>query len=184
MKTLAYQLVERLWKEVQPFQDRQSSYDFPTVLYDAAKFGNAEFLTILISSYPDIIWIADNQNRSLFHIAVLNQQESVFNLIYETAEAKEIILTYVDDKNKNILHLARYLAPSSRLNIVSGAALQMQQELLWFKVGVFSISISFFWLHLSIYIWKTVGDSKDWAAFIPEHEEFWANTRGFIYKET
>uniref|UniRef100_A0A7N2MWI7 PGG domain-containing protein n=1 Tax=Quercus lobata TaxID=97700 RepID=A0A7N2MWI7_QUELO len=115
---------------------RQSSYDFPTVLYDAAKFGNAEFLTILISSYPDIIWIADNQNRSLFHIAVLNQQESVFNLIYETAKVKEIILTYVDDKNENILHLAGYLAPSSRLNIVSGAALQMQQELLWFKETV------------------------------------------------
>ncbi|KAF3962047.1 hypothetical protein CMV_013399 [Castanea mollissima] len=135
MKTLAYQLVERLSKEVQPFQDTQSSYDFPTVLFDAAKFGNAEFLNILISSYPDIIWIADNQNRSLFHIAVLNRQESVFNLIYEIAAVKEIILTYVDDKNENILHLAGYLAPSSRLNIVSGAALQMQRELLWFKVG-------------------------------------------------
>ncbi|KAF3962046.1 hypothetical protein CMV_013399 [Castanea mollissima] len=133
MKTLAYQLVERLSKEVQPFQDTQSSYDFPTVLFDAAKFGNAEFLNILISSYPDIIWIADNQNRSLFHIAVLNRQESVFNLIYEIAAVKEIILTYVDDKNENILHLAGYLAPSSRLNIVSGAALQMQRELLWFK---------------------------------------------------
>ncbi|KAK4577804.1 hypothetical protein RGQ29_028074 [Quercus rubra] len=121
MKTLAYQLVERLSKEVQPFQDRQSSYDFPTILFDAAKLGNAEFLNILISSYPDIIWIADNQNRSLFHIAFLNRQEF-----------KEIILTYVDDKNENILHLARYLAPSSRLNIVSGAALQMQWQL-WFK---------------------------------------------------
>ncbi|XP_050259728.1 ankyrin repeat-containing protein NPR4-like [Quercus robur] len=133
MKTLAYQLVECLSKEVQPFQDRLSSYDSPTVLFDAAKFGNAEFLNIFISSYPDIIWIADNQNRSLFHIAVLNRQESVFNLIYEIAAVKEIILTYVDDKNENILHLARYLAPSSRLNIVSGAALQMQRELLWFK---------------------------------------------------
>ena len=77
MKTLAYQLVERLSKEVQPFQDRQSSYDFPTILFDAAKLGNAEFLNILISSYPDIIWIADNQNRSLFHIAFLNRQECV-----------------------------------------------------------------------------------------------------------
>ena len=106
----------------------------------------------------------------------------MFNLIYEIAAVKEIILTYVDDKNENILHLAGYLAPSSRLNIVSGAALQMQRELLWFKVGVCSVSISFFWLHLSIYIWKTVGGRKDCAAFIPEHEEFWANNRGFIYK--
>ncbi|XP_030941534.1 uncharacterized protein LOC115966439 [Quercus lobata] len=72
--------------------------------------------------------------RKLLQLAA--QQESVFNLIYETAEVKEMILTYVDDKNENILHLAGYLAPSSRLNIVSGAALQMQQELLWFKETV------------------------------------------------
>ncbi|KAG2689339.1 hypothetical protein I3760_09G134700 [Carya illinoinensis] len=32
-----------------------------------------------------------------------------------------------------MLHLAGELAPSSRLKIVSGAALQMQRELLWFK---------------------------------------------------
>ncbi|KAL2456588.1 PGG domain-containing protein [Abeliophyllum distichum] len=37
-----------------------------------------------------------------------------------------------NDKN-NILQLAGKLAPQSRLNIVSGAALQMQRELLWFK---------------------------------------------------
>ncbi|KAL4614489.1 hypothetical protein ACB092_07G057700 [Castanea dentata] len=36
-------------------------------------------------------------------------------------------------KNENVMHLAGYLAPLNRLNIVSGAALQMQLELLWFK---------------------------------------------------
>ncbi|XP_022855740.1 uncharacterized protein LOC111376960 [Olea europaea var. sylvestris] len=38
-----------------------------------------------------------------------------------------------DKSGNNILHLAAELPPSSRLNIVSGAALQMQRELLWFK---------------------------------------------------
>ena len=118
MKTLAYQLVERLSKEVQPFQDRESSYDFPTVLFDAAKFGNADFLNILISSYTGIISIADNQNWSLFHITVSNRQEGVFNLIYEIAAVKQKILTYVDDKNENILHFDRYLAPSNATGIV------------------------------------------------------------------
>ncbi|CAA2990513.1 Ankyrin repeat-containing protein At3g12360 [Olea europaea subsp. europaea] len=37
------------------------------------------------------------------------------------------------NSNNNILHLAAKLAPSSRLNSVSGAALQMQRELQWFK---------------------------------------------------
>jgi len=39
-----------------------------------------------------------------------------------------------------MLHLAGQVAPPNRLNIVSGAALQMQRELLWFKVGVDIIS--------------------------------------------
>ena len=49
---------------------------------------------------------------------------------------KEIILTYVDAYKQNILHLAGKLAPKARLKLVPGAALQMQRELLWFKVGV------------------------------------------------
>ncbi|KAL9691742.1 hypothetical protein QQ045_012168 [Rhodiola kirilowii] len=41
---------------------------------------------------------------------------------------------YVDAvTNDNILHLAGRLAPSDRLRIVCGAALQMQRELQWFK---------------------------------------------------
>ena len=74
-------------------------------------------------------------------MAVINQQESVLNLLYETAAIKEIIIAYVDDSKQNILHLARKLARPSRLNIVIGAALQMQWELLWFKVSVYIISM-------------------------------------------
>ena len=85
--------------------------------------------------------------RSLFHIAVINRQESVFNLLYETVAVKETILTYVmKGKNENVMHLAGYLAPLNRLNIISRAALQMQRELLWFKVGVSMYYFSFLFL--------------------------------------
>ncbi|XP_050262517.1 uncharacterized protein LOC126706966 isoform X5 [Quercus robur] len=132
METLAHQLVIELSEEVQLFKDKK--LDVLSVLTTAAKVGNAEFLIILIRTYPDIMWITDSRNRSLFHIAVINRQESVFNLIHEVVTFKEIILTKYDKpENENILHLAGYLAPPSRLNIVSGAALQMQRELLWFK---------------------------------------------------
>ena len=100
-----------------------------------------------IRSYPNIIWATDKDGRSLFHIAVINRQESVFNLLYETVAVKETILTYVmKGKNENVMHLAGYLAPLNRLNIISRAALQMQRELLWFKVGVSMYYFSFLFL--------------------------------------
>lgn len=140
MQKLVDELVARVSREVKLFEDKQFSYIVRTLLFDAVEFGNTEFLDILIGSYPNIIWTIDNHRRSLLHIAVKNRQESVFNLIYETVAAKEIILTYVDGSKQNILHLAGELAPPRRLNIVSGAALQMQRELLWFKVSVCIIS--------------------------------------------
>ncbi|XP_035544584.1 uncharacterized protein LOC109012753 [Juglans regia] len=101
--------------------------------YISAKVGNIEFLNILIRSYPDLIWQVDEDGKTLLHIAILYRQENVFNLIYDIAATTNSIALSIDENNNNMLHLAGELAPSSRLKIVSGAALQMQRELLWFK---------------------------------------------------
>ncbi|KAJ7969330.1 Ankyrin repeat-containing protein [Quillaja saponaria] len=82
----------------------------------------------------DLIWEVDNKNRSIIHIAVLHRHASIFNLIHELGSIKEIIVAFVDDEDKNnLLHLAAKLAPTDQLNLVSGAALQMQLELLWYE---------------------------------------------------
>ena len=47
---------------------------------------------------------------------------------------KEVILTFNDDQENNLLHYAARQAPPDRLNAVSGAALQMMLELSWFEV--------------------------------------------------
>ena len=117
-------------------QDKQFLDCVRTFLFEAAKMGNAKLLIIVICSYPDLLWRVDRKGRSIFHIAVLHLQETVFNLVYEIGVIKDVILTYVDDENQNILHLAGQLAPPSQLNTVSGATFQMQREMLWFKVGV------------------------------------------------
>ena len=144
MKALVLELVNCVSEVFVPFKSRPFSYIFVrNLLFDAAEFGNVEFLIILIRSYPNIIWITNDFHQSLFHIAVKNRQESVFNLLNEIGPIKEISLSYVDMHKQNILHLAGQLAPPSRLNVVPGAALQMQRELLWFKVGVCIISNSF-----------------------------------------
>ncbi|OIV95572.1 hypothetical protein TanjilG_30539 [Lupinus angustifolius] len=103
------------------------------VTFIAAEVGNFEFLSVVISTYPDLIWELDTMGRSIIHTAVLHRHASIFNLIHEIGPMKDLILTFVDDEKNNLLHCAARLAPPNRLNIVSGAALQMMLELSWFE---------------------------------------------------
>ncbi|KAL5577485.1 hypothetical protein UlMin_019184 [Ulmus minor] len=135
-KSVALQLVQSLWKKILylPDDDIMTLIGHPTeLLFDAAKVGNFEFLAELINSYPDLIWETDSANRSIIHVAVLYRHPSIFNLIHDIGSIKDLLATYTDSENNNILHLAAKLPPPNRLNIVSGAAFQMQQELLWFE---------------------------------------------------
>ncbi|XP_030479878.1 ankyrin repeat-containing protein At5g02620 isoform X1 [Cannabis sativa] len=132
----ALELVKCLWEHVLDLGDVEAMnlIIYPSeLLFDATKFGNFEFLAALISSYPDLIWETDKQNRSIIHIAVLYRHANIYNLIHEIGSIKDLLATYEDTDENNILHLAAKLPPPERLNIVSGPALQMQQQLLWFE---------------------------------------------------
>ncbi|TYJ99316.1 ankyrin repeat-containing protein [Cucumis melo var. makuwa] len=140
-KTLAHQLVEFLWRYVVYELPQKEMLEFirhPTsLLNDAAGAGNVEFLIVLIREYPDILWGDDDDeddSKSIFHVAVENRLENVFNLINEIGKLNEFSTKYRTFKGKySILHLAGNLAAPNHLNRVSGAALQMQREMLWFK---------------------------------------------------
>ncbi|XP_031739060.1 ankyrin repeat-containing protein NPR4 isoform X2 [Cucumis sativus] len=139
MQTLAHQIVDLLWKYVTKNVSTNAVADLigtpSSILRDAAEIGNIEFLLILLRQDPQLILQVDKDNKtSIFHIAVENRQESVFSLIYEIGGLKDFIAFIKDDKTGcNILHLAGMLAAPHHLSRVSGAALQMQRELLWFK---------------------------------------------------
>ncbi|PWA39726.1 ankyrin repeat-containing domain, PGG domain protein [Artemisia annua] len=66
-------------------------------------------------------------------VEVINRSEKIFNLLYEMSEHKNIYKTIKDSSGNNLLHLAARLAPANKLNLISGAALQIQRELQWFK---------------------------------------------------
>ena len=139
---LAIQLTQGLWSEVIKLKEEDISNLLGSpwrLLFVAAKMGKVEFLTTLIRSYPDLIWKVDDNRRTIFHIAIKHRHEEIFQLIYEIGAIKDLIATYKDDYGNNMLHLAGKLAPSHRLNYVSGAALQMQREILWFKVMILVI---------------------------------------------
>ncbi|GAA0166439.1 scaffold/adaptor protein [Lithospermum erythrorhizon] len=81
-------------------------------VFVAAANGNFNFIAEILSSYPDLIWKVDEESRSIFHIAVLHRQEKIFRLIYDIGALKDLITAYKS----------------------SDDTLQMQRELLWFKV--------------------------------------------------
>ncbi|KAF5769029.1 putative PGG domain-containing protein [Helianthus annuus] len=70
---------------------------------------------------------------SIFHIAVKYGHEGIYNLLNQIGETKVYITTRKDGDGNNMLHLAGMSTMKERLADVSGAALQMQRELLWFK---------------------------------------------------
>ena len=148
MHTQVLELVKLLWEQVLLLDDSQiaellASPSQP--LFVAAEFGIVEFITALLRSYPDLIWKVNEQSRSIFHIAVAHRQEKVFSLINDIGAHKDMITAYKDINNANILHLAGMIAPRDKLNVISGAALQMQRELLWFKVLSEPTTLSYFY---------------------------------------
>ncbi|KAH7852986.1 hypothetical protein Vadar_031734 [Vaccinium darrowii] len=105
---------------------------FQTV-FDAVKHGNSEFVKAILTEYPEIVRIVDEENRNIFQLAVLQREEKIFCMLYKMVSRKNFITTKVDRNRNTILHHAAMLSPSSHLDHISGAALQMQRELQWFE---------------------------------------------------
>ncbi|KAF5944634.1 hypothetical protein HYC85_018711 [Camellia sinensis] len=133
MQTLAIKLTNSLIKNIFDLHDLDITNiikEAPKLLFAAAYSGNTEFLIRLLRSFPDLIWQSDQENQTIFHVAVLNRDERIFNLLHEIGSAGKVIATQRDRNGNNMLHLAANFAPPCN---ISGAALQMQHEILWFK---------------------------------------------------
>ncbi|KAK7280962.1 hypothetical protein RIF29_08558 [Crotalaria pallida] len=99
----------------------------------AAQQGNADLIVEAIKAEFSLLWTRDKSTgSSIFHLSIKYRQAEVFNLIHGVIQ-KERFFSFEDNDGNNMLHLAGMLAPSSYLKKVSGAALQMQRELQWFK---------------------------------------------------
>ncbi|KAF7820241.1 ankyrin repeat-containing protein NPR4-like isoform X1 [Senna tora] len=101
-------------------------------IFYAAREGNAEFVEQLAKANPHLILHNSNILGTPFSFAIQNRQAEVFNLFHQF-RLKNFLATIVDQFGNGLLHVAGMMAPSSQLNRISGAALQMQRELQWFK---------------------------------------------------
>ncbi|PWA48173.1 ankyrin repeat-containing domain, PGG domain protein [Artemisia annua] len=103
------------------------------VMFIAAEVGNTNFLLELIRRSPDLIWKVNDNNQTIFHVAVKHRHAVIYNLLYGIGSMKDMVTPLRDSDGNSMLHLAAMSTMKKNLEDVSGAALQMQRELLWFK---------------------------------------------------
>ncbi|XP_054775894.1 uncharacterized protein LOC129284431 isoform X2 [Prosopis cineraria] len=117
-------------------------------LLTAGEVGNVGFLHEVLKAKPELISkvVFHQKNGQVFFNAVKYRQAEVFNLLCGFRFRDVVATMPSGPMNNNLLHMAAILAPSSQLNRISGAALQMQWELQWFK-AVEKVVEPRLWLH-------------------------------------
>nr|GMC50081.1 ankyrin repeat-containing protein ITN1-like [Ipomoea batatas] len=129
----AMELVRSLCTEVIHTNNMKSALIYKPAIILGATLGIYEIVEEILKAFPSAIWSLDREHHDLFQIAVMNRRENIFNLLRELDEHTHLVTQNIDTNDNTILHLAGKLAPPHRLNLVTGAALQMQRELQWYK---------------------------------------------------
>ncbi|KAK2653760.1 hypothetical protein Ddye_013616 [Dipteronia dyeriana] len=104
-----------------------------SILSIAIEGGIEEIIQTLLKHYPDLIFWRVRPQRNILQAAIECRQEKIVNIINKISPTTTVALCSDGIENFNTLQLAGKLAPSFKLLSVSGAALQMQRELQWFK---------------------------------------------------
>ncbi|KAK3220214.1 hypothetical protein Dsin_014184 [Dipteronia sinensis] len=137
------------------------------ILGNAVRGGVEEVVRILLQNFPDLISynVFLVPGRNILQAAVEYRQENIVNTIKDISPTATKNLSWREMESRNTtLHLAGRLAPASKLFSVSGAALQMQRELQWFK-EVEKIAYPF------LREWKNINDETATYVFRMEHKE-------------
>nr|GFA73914.1 ankyrin repeat family protein [Tanacetum cinerariifolium] len=99
----------------------------------AVENNTAEAIDVL-TTYFAKLYGSNKGWQNIFQLIVLNRSEKVYSyILHHERCAKSDFSVSTDNYRNNILHLAGRLAPIHKLNVASGAALQMQRELQWFE---------------------------------------------------
>ncbi|WCJ41354.1 Ankyrin repeat family protein [Euphorbia peplus] len=130
MNKQAMELLRLLISEAYKFNPSIADFLLGNATLLAAEFGSYEFVRESINSNPRMVFFKTTVGRNLFHIAIMHRQEDIFNLLYQMGVLSSFTTSEIDQFDNNMLHLAGKLAPSNK---ISGAALQIQRELQWFK---------------------------------------------------
>ncbi|MFS7940327.1 putative PGG domain-containing protein [Helianthus anomalus] len=106
-----------------------SFYSYP--LFEAVRQDTYEVVDEILFRSPSTFKYKDEEGHNIVQLAVINRSEKVYNLIRHIIEHTESYRTMTDSSENNLVHLAGRLAPANVLGRTTGAALQLQRELLW-----------------------------------------------------
>ncbi|XP_073034914.1 uncharacterized protein [Primulina eburnea] len=128
------ELVKCLCTALQSLSCSDASPIYESAIVKAARKGIHEVVELIIEMFPNAIYAEESKTEcSIFHIAARERVENIFNIIYHMNERKQYFYDMTDSSGNNFMHICGELAPPHKLNLVSGAALQMQRELQWSK---------------------------------------------------
>ncbi|MFS7960592.1 putative PGG domain, ankyrin repeat-containing domain superfamily [Helianthus anomalus] len=105
--------IEDILKRPPTFSANGTILDSSGILRVAAEMGNARFIDGL----------------TIFHIAVIQRHQGIYNLLYEIGGTRNDICTYKDKSGNNMLHLVRKSSKEMETK-KSEASLLMKRELL------------------------------------------------------
>ncbi|KAI3892629.1 hypothetical protein MKX03_023248 [Papaver bracteatum] len=104
------------------------------LLLNAIKFGTTEFVLECLGTFPFLCLELDDKG-TMMKLVVSERNEVIYNFMRILKNISFTGRTYsLYEDNNSILHFSAELPHSRRLNVVSGAAFQMQRELQWFKM--------------------------------------------------
>ncbi|KAF5812973.1 putative ankyrin repeat-containing domain, PGG domain, ankyrin repeat-containing domain superfamily [Helianthus annuus] len=102
-------------------------------LIEAVLQGTYEVVDEILFKSPHTINCENDEGYNIVQLAIINRSEKVYNLIYHIIEHTDSYKEKKDSFDNTLVHLAGKLAPSFVLERTTGAALQLQRELLWFE---------------------------------------------------
>lgn len=131
----AIQLVKRVCSEIKCLDNAKASSILTGPFLVGAQNGIHEIVREILESFPHAITFLDEENHSVFHLAVMYRHEEIFKIVHQQSGQYKICLSVLlDNRGNNILHQVAYRTHRDRLDLNSGAVLQMQRELQWYKV--------------------------------------------------
>ena len=146
------ELLKLMTKMLKPNAEQRVPRNVGGAVVRAVKEGIFEFVFDIVKADPQLVWSCDSNSINIFSLAVQYRHAKIFSLIYGL-HIKFTLASARDPSNgNNLLHMAGMSAPSTSLDHIAGAALQMQRELHWFKVIslTFNFFVFIYWLYVTL----------------------------------
>ncbi|KAK2441997.1 Ankyrin repeat family protein [Trifolium repens] len=158
-------LVEFLCSQASAKNDCQfwQSFVSADIILRATSSGIVEILRICFLFFPDLIWSHIPNEGYVAQIAISNRQEKVFSLLCKKPTICKMQVLTLDESKYATSHLAATRF-ASQVDLIPGAAFQMQRELQWFK----EVEKLDHPLHKEV---KNQDGKTPWEVFKEEHKE-------------